>query len=224
MQTVSLVGGDNTTYSRDMYLTFCRDTLLSKVNIPVNLENNTDVTKQIRIIIYVNNSIIFDQTYYYSAEETGKRTIETEINATITIGTEVIIRAYAGSRCYVWYSSEIPKYSIEQIIVENSFEAALSIDGSSVWNITTANDGYPCLNEVKFDESEFVGYTDPKPLNSWKIDPNNIINDGYPYIWNFSEIATEQNIFFKTENGLIPLTAYYKTDNGLIPLTVKIKE
>lgn len=55
----------------------------------------------------------------------------------------------------------------------------------------------------------------------WKIDLNNA---GYPWTWGFTEIVAEQNIFFKTENGLIPLTAYYKTDSGLIPLTVKIKE
>ncbi len=82
--------------------------------------------------------------------------------------------------------------------------------------ITDENDGYPYLPGYSPDKSIFTGYDLPKPLNSWKIDAN---NNGYPWSWGFAEVVVgDANIFLKTENGLIPLTAYYKKDSGLIPL------
>lgn len=88
------------------------------------------------------------------------------------------------------------------------------------WITDNQNNGYIWCG-VLADPTPFQGYVDPKPLNSWKIDTN---NNGYPWTWGFTEIVVGQNIFLKTKNELIPLTPYYKTDSGLIPLTAKVKE
>ncbi|GEM_PF-6533687 len=86
------------------------------------------------------------------------------------------------------------------------------------WKIDSNNAGYPHIIGYPPDETEFTGYQDPKPLNSWKRDDYN--NGGYPYTWGFTEIVPGQtNIFLKTADGLVTLTAYYKYTGGLIPLT-----
>lgn len=98
---------------------------------------------------------------------------------------------------------------------------AMTVTTEQFAMINDSNNGYPYTWQPP-DTSVFVGYEPPRPLNSWKIDSN---NKGYPWSWGFTEATGGSNIFFKTANGLVPLTAYYKNTGGLIPLAFsKIKE
>ena len=251
VQAITLIGGDNTTTSRTITITCYADVTLSKITVPVILVDNTTVTKNMTITVTIGDYTV-TEIVEYDATETGERTVECNVGYEVTEGSTVTIRA-SGSNCYIHYGTTSNYGVAGQMMVDNSFEAVLYVDVTVSWTINENNNGYPYivgftpsaeesegyqdpkpLNSWKIDasndgypyivppdESEFIGYDDPKPLNSWKIDAN---NDGYPWTWGFTEIIAGQNIFFKTANGLIPLTAYYKTGSGLIPLTMKTKE
>ena len=113
---------------------------------------------------------------------------------------------YTCSASYTYHPGEV-------VLYPNVVKSVMSLEVQPeiYW---TADGGYPYIGSTAPDIIQPQPYPTPKPVNAWTLDNN---NDGYPWIWGFAKTA-KQNIYLKTAEGLVPLTAYYKTRTGFLPL------
>lgn len=215
-------GGPNTATTQTLSLTLSAETNISTVNIPVMLASNNSV-KSVTVTITVDEDTekTVTKTFDYDTTEHDERTVS--FDAGLTGKTSMSIRCICKNATIDYGTYTYPFILGEGVsVARGAYNMTLSISVTKTWGISSKNDGYPLQADNSIDASVFMGYGPPKPLDSWKIDSN---NNGYPWTWGFTEIIGGSSIFFKTADGLVPLTAYYKNANGLIPLTfIKIKQ
>ena len=209
-------GGSNTATTQTLSLTLSAETNISTVNIPVMLASNNSV-KSVTVTITVDEDTekTVTKTFDYGTTEHDERTVS--FDAGLTGCTSISIRCACKNATINYDIYTYPFVLGDGVAVASgAYNMTLSINAVKVWAINGKNNGYPLQIDNSLDISVFEGYTEPKPLNSWKLDAN---NNGYPWTWGFTEIIGGSSIFLKTADGLVPLTAYYKGTGGLVPLT-----
>jgi hypothetical protein len=217
MISAYMQGGSKTTSNASATLVCYANITISKISVPIELNANTTVAKSAAITIKIENNTIYTNTISYDITETGNRTAEFDLGYSISAGTTVTVQM-TGIYVTANYGASTPYGIAGQIVVNNGgFAATITIDATNVWDITNDNNGYPCMPDYLPDESERNGWTDPKPLNSWKT---GTANDGYPYTWGFTEIiAGNTGAYLISTDGLIPLMIYYNAGSNFIQLT-----
>jgi hypothetical protein len=175
-ENVSIAGGENTSTSRTCTICFTNETTIENVSIPFTYTDNPYGNIRTATVTVTVNGESFASTVSNSEKTTLNSTVEVSINRTVQ--GDITIKFY-GSQSQIYYGDYTYYMPIQggAYIKSNAYEMSIRYELEAVWQISTDNDGFPYLIWYPPDETEFVGYQDPKPFNSWKIDNN---NDGYP--------------------------------------------